>query len=76
MAAVAFEELEKAACCLLQIIRDTPELGKSTKAAIAGDMALRRYLPKYRHEGATVSDPFLVSTPCDAPCLQRPQGTV
>lgn len=55
MAVVAFEELEKAACCLLQIIRDTPELGNSTKAAIAGDMAMRRYLPRHRQDGAAVS---------------------
>lgn len=51
----AFEDLEKAACCLLQIIKDTPELGKSTKVAIAGDMALRKYLPNYRQDGAGVS---------------------
>lgn len=50
----AFEELEKAACCLLQIIKDTPDLGRSTKVAIAGDMALRKYLPKYRPDNAAV----------------------
>lgn len=51
----AFEDLEKAACCLLQIIRDTPDLGRSTKVAIAGDMAMRKYLPKYRPDSGAVS---------------------
>lgn len=55
MVTVAFEELEKAACCLLQIIKDTPELGKTTKVAIAGDMVMRKYLPNYRHDGEGVS---------------------
>lgn len=51
-----FEEMEKAACCLLQIIRDTPELGKATKVAIAGSMAMQKHLPKYTQDGAAVSD--------------------
>lgn len=51
----AFEDLEKAACCLLQIIRDTQELGKDTKVVIAGDMAMHKYLPKYRQNCAAVS---------------------
>lgn len=50
-----FEDMEKAACCMLQIIRDTPELGKDTKVAIAGSMAMQFHLPKYTQEGGVVS---------------------
>lgn len=55
-AMATFEELETAACCLLQIIRDTPELGKTTRVAIAGSMAMQKHLPKYTQDGAAVSD--------------------
>lgn len=55
MATAMFEEMEKAACCLLQIIKDTPELGKATKVAIAGSMAMQKHLPKYTQDGAAVS---------------------
>lgn len=55
MALATLEDLERAACCLLQIMKDTPELAKDTKVVIAGDMAVRNYLPYYRHDGAGVS---------------------
>lgn len=58
MAMALFEEMEKAACCLLQIIKDTPELGKATKVAIAGSMAMQRHLPQYMPDGAAVSSIF------------------
>lgn len=61
MATTAFEDLERAACCLLQIIRDTQELGKDTKVVIAGDMAMQKYLPKHRQGAAAVSFPIRVS---------------
>lgn len=55
MAMATFEDMEKAACCMLQIIKDTPELVKDTKVAIAGSMAMQYHLPKYTQDGAAVS---------------------
>lgn len=51
----AFEDMEAAACCILRIIKDTPDLARSTKVAIAGEMAVRKYLPQYRLNTAGVS---------------------
>lgn len=47
-------EMEKAACCMIQVIKDTPDL-RTTKLAISGDMAIRKYLPEYGHQHAGVS---------------------
>lgn len=68
-----FEDMEKAACCLLEIIRDTPELGKATKVAIAGSMAMQKHLPKYTQDGAAVSHPNL---PPRRPGLTMPQQSI
>lgn len=54
MAMATFEDMEKAACCMLQILIDTPELGKDTKVAISGTMAMRHHLPQYMQDGAAV----------------------
>lgn len=56
----AFEDMEAAACCLLRIIQDTPDLARSTKVAIAGEMAVRKYLPQYRHHMAGVRSCFII----------------
>lgn len=54
-AVAAFEDMEAAACCILRIIKDTPDLARSTRVAIAGEMAVRKYLPQYRQDIAGVS---------------------
>ena len=54
MAATALAAMETAACCIIQIIKDTPDL-RNTKVAIAGDMAIRKYLPEYGQLNAEVS---------------------
>lgn len=54
-AVAAFEDMEAAACCILRIIKDTPDLARSTRVAIAGEMAVRKYLPQYRQNIAGVS---------------------
>lgn len=56
MAAATLAEMEKAACCMIQVIKDTPDL-RTTKLAISGDMAIRKYLPEYGHQHAGVSPP-------------------
>lgn len=54
MAAMTLGNMERAACCIIQIIKDTPDL-RNTKLAIAGDMAIRRHLPEYGQQDAGVS---------------------
>jgi hypothetical protein len=56
MAAATLAEMEKAASCMIQVIKDTPDL-RTTKLAISGDMAIRKYLPEYGHQHAGVSRP-------------------
>jgi len=56
MAAATLAEMEKAASCMIQVIKDTPDL-RTTKLAISGDMAIRKYLPEYGHQNAGVSRP-------------------
>lgn len=66
-----FEEMEKAACCLLQIIRDTPELGKATKVAIAGSMAMQKHLPNYTQDGAAQSIDLIINSATSASLLRK-----
>lgn len=51
---MTMSDMEMAACCIIQIIKDTPDL-RNTKLAIAGDMAIRKHLPKYGQQSAGVS---------------------
>lgn len=48
---MAMSEMDMAACCIIQIIKDTPDL-RNTKLAIAGDMAIRKHLPEYGQQNA------------------------
>lgn len=41
---------------MIQVIKDTPDL-RTTKLALSGDMAIRKYLPEYGHQNAGVSRP-------------------
>lgn len=67
----AFEDMEAAACCILRIIKDTPDLARSTKVAIAGEMAVRKYLPQCRQNIAGVSPIILSPTIHSHPRLTR-----
>ncbi|KAF3766174.1 hypothetical protein M406DRAFT_232419, partial [Cryphonectria parasitica EP155] len=67
-----FGDLEKATCCLLQIIKDTPELDKNTKVAIAGDMAVQKYLPNSRQQfGAGQSIDLITNSGTSASLLRK-----
>lgn len=56
-ATTTMAEMEKAACCMIQVIKDTPDL-RTTKLALSGDMAIRKYLPEYGQQHAGVSHPI------------------
>ncbi|KAI3393561.1 hypothetical protein diail_4152 [Diaporthe ilicicola] len=70
MAATTLAEMEKAACCMIQVIKDTPDL-RSTKLALGGDMAIRRYLPEYGQQNAGKSIDLIVNSSTSASLLRK-----
>ncbi|POS75032.1 hypothetical protein DHEL01_v206576 [Diaporthe helianthi] len=63
-------EMEKAACCMIQVIKDTPDL-RTTKLALSGDMAIWKYLPEYGHQHAGQSIDLVVNSSTSASLLRK-----
>ncbi|ROW08588.1 hypothetical protein VPNG_06236 [Cytospora leucostoma] len=70
MAAMALADMEAAACCIIRIIKDTPDL-RNTKLAIAGDMAIRKHLPEYGQQNAGKSIDLIVNSSTSASLLRK-----
>ncbi|KUI62786.1 hypothetical protein VP1G_09910 [Cytospora mali] len=70
MAAMTMSDMETAAWCIIQIIKDTPDL-RNTKLAIAGDMAIRKHLPEYGQENAGKSIDLIVNSSTSASLLRK-----
>ncbi|KAK2607620.1 hypothetical protein N8I77_006283 [Diaporthe amygdali] len=70
MAAAIMAEMEKAACCMIQVIKDTPDL-RNTKLAFSGDMAIRKYLPEYGQQHAGQSIDLIVNSSTSASLLRK-----
>lgn len=55
---------------MIQVIKDTPDL-RTTKLAISGDMAIRKYLPEYGHQHAGQSIDLIVNSSTSASLLRK-----
>ncbi|ROW06890.1 hypothetical protein VMCG_04199 [Cytospora schulzeri] len=68
--AMTMSDMEVAACCIIQIIKDTPDL-RNTKLAIAGDMAIRKHLPEYGQQNSGKCIDLIVNSSTSASLLRK-----